>query len=73
MDGGELFVHRSYLKEAMPQGSLVDFEVEWVEKRQQEHAKDVRLAEKAAGDAAARRAPEELLQAWRFKGAWKAC
>ena len=37
-DGRELFVHRSYLQEAVPQGSLVDFEVEWVEKRQQEGA-----------------------------------
>lgn len=42
-DGKELFLHKSSLREEVTPGSAVDFEVQWVEEKKQDHAKDVRL------------------------------
>eukprot|EP00438_Fugacium_kawagutii_P033612 Skav205159 [mRNA] locus=scaffold593:537334:538692:- [translate_table: standard] len=47
-DGRELFVHKSSLREEVKQGSAVDFEVQWVEEKKQDHAKDVRLVKPEA-------------------------
>ncbi|CAK9057049.1 unnamed protein product [Durusdinium trenchii] len=48
-DGRELFVHKSYLREAVTKGAAVDFEISWVESKQQDHAKDVQLLKPGTG------------------------